>query len=168
MANTLTVSNPRRLLNGSQAVMDVESRLVDGSATFVAGQWCFAKNDGLVYTCASDADAGTGGIHYVANETVSAAIGADTTRKRFSRITQDDVFEMFELDGTVAESDTLGSYGIDVTSNVVTYDLGDTTNPAVVLQKPTWTVEEFKNDSTDIKAKAFAKVLPAVLEAAIV
>jgi len=165
---TLTKTNPARVVNGSQDVMGVQRRLVETSETFRAGQWCFQKNDGLIYECASDADSATGGIQYVALDDVPTAIGNSTTRKDFAVITEDDVFEMFELDGTVTEGNIGIQCGIDVTSNIVTYDLGDTSNTAVILVTPSWRVEEFKNTSADVNAKAHCKVLSSVIEAALV
>lgn len=160
MATTLNPKNPVLLKSATRPVMETVRRLVDGSATWKAGQLLYQKSDGLIYTAASNATT----IQFLAYQDLSA-IGDDTTYKRMGVLHEDDVLEMFELDGTVAESNVGLHYALDVTSNICTLDLGDTGNDAFVVVAPTWREETFVNASDDIKARTLVKVLPSVLEA---
>jgi len=165
---TLTAANPRFRYNADGLdAMAKARRLIDGDATFNAGQFLYQKNDGLVYTCESDADTGTGGIQFLAMETVGTALSVDTTRKEMAVITAGDVFEMNELDGTVAETTVGGLYGLDVTSNICTVDLGDDSNTAFRVVDPSWVQSPFIDDSADVKARLLVEIIEAVINAAI-
>ena len=160
MANTLNPKNPVLLRSATRPVMETVRRLVETSQTWKAGQLLYQKNDGLVYTAASNATT----IQFLAYAD-QTAIGNSTTYKRMGVLHEDDILEMFELDGTIAESNVGLKYALSVVSNICTLDIGDTDNDAFVVVAPTWREETFVNDSTDIKARTLVKVLPAVLEA---
>lgn len=77
----------------------------------------------------------------------------------------DMVFEGFELDGTLSTANLGTQYGIDVTSNVVTVDVGDTSNKAVQILELASVYEPERNDSADVKAKCRFKFIQAAIEA---
>ena len=158
---TLTPKNPVFIYSDLRDRMPIEERLVDGSATYKAGQFLYGAADGLIYAAASDATT----IHYLAVADLDSAIGADTTYKRMARISASDVFEMFELDGTIAEADTGERRALDVTSNLCTLDNDDTGNDAFIVVAPVWRAEKFVNTSADVKARVLASVLDSVANA---
>jgi len=141
--------------------MQIEKRLVDGAATYKAGQFLRGANDGLIYVCASNAV----DLHYLAIADLGTAIGADTTYKRMARLHKDDILEMFELNGAIAESDVKERRALDVTSNVCTVDNDDTDNDAFIVVAPVWREEAYVNTSTDLKARVLVKILDAVVNA---
>ena len=76
------------------------------------------------------------------------------------------IWGMNELDGTVALTDVGAQFNINVTSNVVTVDVDDVTDLAVEITDLGATLNPIKYVVADVKAKVYAKVIPAVLEAA--
>jgi len=165
---TKIAKNPVYYQSQVRPNMDISSWLVDGAATFVTGELCRIASDGLVYEGITGANSGVGddAVHLYALETVEAAIGADTTRKRFALINKDDQFEMNELDGTVTEAMRGQSYALNVTSNVCTIDTSDTTNITFECVQPVWRIEPLLNDSTDTLARLIVKPLASMLDAA--
>ena len=157
----LNPKNPVLLRNATRPVAEIVKRLADGAATWKAGQLLYQKNDGLIYTCASDATT----IQFLAVQDLDSAIGADTTYKRMMVINQDDILEMNELDGAVTEANVGTFFGLDVSSNLCTVDVAEVTSEAFVMMAPTWREEEFVNKSADTLARLLVKVKPAVLEA---
>ena len=80
-------------------------------------------------------------------------------------ITSDMIFEGFELDGTVARSNIGVPYALDLTSNVITVDIGDTGNDAVTIVDLGWIYEPSRNTSADVKARLKFRYLTAALDA---
>lgn len=160
---TLIVTNPE--LFQADSPMETIKKFILNGQSWNQGQWLFTDGSDLLKACASDADAGTGGIKYVALST-QADPGNSTTEAEVGIITSDMVWGMNELDGAVAATDEGAQFGIDVTSNVVTVDIGDTTNVAVLLVERMSDISPAKYDSADVKAKVLCKVIPAALEAA--
>ena len=72
---------------------------------------------------------------------------------------------MNELDGTVALTDVGAQFAVDVTSNVLTVDIGDNTNIAVEITDLGATLNPIKYVVADVKAKVYAKVIAAALTA---
>ena len=164
---TKVAKNPVFVQSQVRAQMDTGLWLVDGAATFKAGQFCRIGADGLVYTGTTGAASGVGAdaVHLLAMETVASAIGADTTRKQFALIDEDDVFEMNELDGAITEAIKGQKYGMDVTSNICTVDISDTTNVIFLAESVGWRREPILNDSSDTLARLQVKVLASALDA---
>ena len=125
---TLIVTNPE--LFQSDLPMATIKKFILSGQSWKQGQWLFTDGDDLLKACASDADSGTGGIKYVAL-TDQTDPGNSTTEATVGIITADMIFVVNELDGTVAAADVGTLIAIDVTSNVVTADLGDTSNDAL-------------------------------------
>jgi len=161
MATTKTVANPR-VSKGHLETTDV---YVKNGTSWNAGELLRENSSGLVEVCVTDADAGAGGIQYLALST-QADPGNDTTEAQVGILTTDTELEFNELDGTVGIANIGMQYGIDVSSNVATLDVGDTSNPAFVVTDIGWVREPMLNDSTDIKAIIYAKPLAAVIDAA--
>lgn len=159
---TLTAVNPR-LVKGP--VMESTSLLIANGQSWSAGQFLYVDTSGLLNACASDADSGTGGIKYYAL-TDQADPGNSTTYAEVGVIHADHVFEINELDGTLAAANLGQFYGIDVTSNVVTVDVGDTTNDALEIVELAADYNPVQNSTADIKARCRVKVIPAALNAA--
>lgn len=158
---TLTAANPR-LVKGP--VMETQKKLILNGQSWLAGEFLNLDANGLLNECASDDDAGTGGIKYYAL-TDQTDPGNSTTEAEVGVIVSDHEFEGNELDGTVADANVGDQYGINVTSNVVTIDVGDTTNPAVVITNrgPQYNPVDFVD--ADVKAKIRFRILTTVLEA---
>jgi len=160
---TLIVTNPE--LFQSDLPMATIKKFILSGQSWKQGQWLFTDGDDLLKACASDADSGTGGIKYVAL-TDQTNPGNSTTETTVGIITADMIFEVNELDGTVAATDVGTHIGIDVTSNVVTADLGDTGNDALEIVDLMVNLNPAKYSLADVKAKILVKVLPEALEAA--
>lgn len=160
---TLIVTNPE-VFQSDLPMATIKKFILNGQS-WKQGQWLFTDTDDLLKACASDADAGTGGIKYVAL-TDQADPGNSTTETTVGVITADMIFVMNELDGTVAAADVGTHIAIDVTSNVVTADLGDTGNDALEIVDLMVNLNPAKYVLADVKAKILVKVLPAALEAA--
>ncbi len=158
---TLTPVNPE--LIQSDNPMETTTKKILNGQSWKTGQWLFTNTSDLLKTCASDADSGTGGIKYIALADQDDP-GDSTTEVEVGIITQDMVFLINELDGTVADTDVGGQYAIDVTSNVVTVDIDDTTNIAVEMLEREANLSPAKYGD-DTKAKVRVKVIPAALEA---
>jgi len=158
---TLTAVNPR-LVAGP--VMETARMLVDNGTSWKAGQFLFSNTTGELDACASDADAGTGGIKYYAL-TDQDDPGADGTYAEVGVIHPDHVFEINELDGAVDQANIGNIYGIDVTSNVVTLDEGDTTNVALKVIAVASDYNPVQNAAADVKGRCRVQVLVSVIEA---
>jgi hypothetical protein len=159
---TLTPQNP---MVYSGPVMEVREINVADNQTWKAGQFLYTNTSGLLVACASDADAGTGGIKYLALEDQTDP-NNNTTKASVGVIVRDHVFIINELDGSVDDANIGIAYGIDVTSNVVTLDEGDTGNPALEVVGLMSDVNPVQDVATDTKNRALVKVLTTVLEAA--
>lgn len=159
---TLTSVNPR-LVAGP--VMETANVLIKNGSTWNAGQFLRIDTSGLLVAAASDDDAGTGGFQYFAL-TDQTDPGNSTTYAKVGVIHEDHVFEINELDGTIGAANIGQHYGIDVTSNVVTIDVGDTTNDALVVVDVASNYNPLQNSAADVKGRARVKVLAVVLDAA--
>lgn len=159
---TLTSVNPR-LVAGP--VMATEKILILSGQSWKAGQFLFVDTSGLLKTCASDADSGTGGIKYFALADQDNP-GNSTTYAEVGVIHPDHVFEINELDGAVDSANIGGIYGIDVTSNVVTVDEGDTSNPALKVIAVASDYNPLQNDPADVKGRCRVQVIASVIDAA--
>jgi hypothetical protein len=162
MPRTLIAVNPR-LVAGP--VMETRTMLVDNGTSWKAGQFLFLNTTGELDTCASDADAGTGGIKFYAL-TDQANPGADGTYAEVGVIHPDHVFEINELDGAVDQANIGQIYGIDVTSNVVTVDEGDTSNPALKVIAVASDYNPAQNLVDDVKGRCRVQVIASVIDAA--
>ena len=162
MAATLTVSNPE-LVGGP--VMATTKKLILNGESWKQGEFLNIDASALLKECATDDDAGTGGIKYFALTSQDDPGNSTTLSGDIGVIVADHIFEGNELDGTVADSNIGEQHGIDVSSNVVTIDVGDVTNPAVTVTDigPRFSPVEYKSD--DIKAKLRFQILTTNLEA---
>jgi len=158
---TLTAVNPT-VSKGDH--METVKKLILNGQSWSAGQLLFADANGLLKACASNADAGTGGIKYYAL-TAQTDPGDSTTYAEVAVITPSTIFEGHELDGVVADANVGESYAIDVTANVCTVDVGDTTNVAVVITEIASDYERIKNAAADVKGRCRFRVLPVALNA---
>jgi len=159
---TLTKANPE-VVGGP--IMATTTKLILNGQSWNAGQFLFADSSGLLKTCTSDADASTGGIKYLALSTQTDP-GNSTTEEEVGVITHDHIFEGNELDGAVSVSNIGMNYGIDVTSNVVTVDVGDTSNPAVVITDVGSQFSPEQYEASDVCGKLRFQVLTTVIECA--
>lgn len=154
---TLTPKNPRIVKSGSQPVK--EYLPATGSQTWSAGEFA-TESSGLVTLVASDAV----DVKYYLPEAQSTATTA-SEEVAVIRITNDIIFEGNELDGTITSANVGKQYGIDVTSNLVTIDVGDTTNKAIEITDVASRYEPSRNDAADVKALARFKFINSVIEA---
>ena len=163
-----TAANARLRTDMGDVMVGPVSRTVDGDATFYKGEFCRLANDSFVYEAITSANAGVGddAFDLVALETVSSAIGADTTKKEFRKINDNCVFEMNELDGTVAETDLGQWFDMDVTSNLDTVNVGSNSHAVFEVIDLGWLREPLMNASTDTLAVLYVKVLARTLDAA--
>jgi len=159
---TLTAVNPRVVAG---PVMATEKILILNGQSWKAGQFLFVDTSGLLKTCASDADSGTGGIKYFALVDQTDP-GNSTTYAEVGVIHPDHVFEINELDGAIDSANIGGIYGIDVTSNVVTVDEGDTSNPALKVIAVASDYNTLQNDVADVKGRCKVQVIASVIDAA--
>lgn len=159
---TLTSVNPR-VVGGP--VMATEKILILNGQSWKAGQFLFVDTSGLLKTCASDADSGTGGIKYFALADQTNP-GNSTTYADVGVIHPDHVFEINELDGAIDSLNIGGIYGIDVTSNVVTVDEGDTSNPALKVIAVASDYNPLQNVAADVSGRCRVQVIASVIDAA--
>jgi len=162
MAATLTAVNPE-LYSGP--VMETVDQYVKDGQSWKAGQFLYSDTAGRLVACASDADAGTGGIKFLALEDQTDPGAEDSDKATVGVITTEHEFIGNELDGAVTSANLGVKYGIDVTSNVVTVDVGDTTNDAVYITRLGSDISPVQYKTDDIKAKVVFKLTTAVIEA---
>lgn len=159
---TLTVSNPE-VVGGPP--MEMVKKLILNGQHWSAGEFLNQDNNGLLNECATDDDAGTGGgIKYYAI-TAQTDPGNSTTEAEVGIITSEHIFEGNELNGAVSDANVGNQYGIDVSTHVVTIDVDDTTNPAVVIVDRGPQYNEAEYTTSDVKGKLRFKILTTVLEA---
>jgi hypothetical protein len=146
----------------------LENVLIDGSATYKAGQFLRQATDGLLYESITGANSGVGDdeVHYLATADLDSAIGNDTTTKPVFRIHKDDVWLMNELDGTVARAAVGQWYDMDVTSNLCTVNVDSASHAIFEVVNPKWVIEDLLNDSADTLAEVYVQVLARTLDAA--
>ena len=159
----LTPVNPK--LIKSDEPMETANLLVLNGQSWKGGQFLYADANSALTVCATNADASTGGIKYVALVDQADPANA-TTYVDVGVITQDMVFEGNELDGTATATDIGGQYALDVTSNICTLDLGDTSDDAFEIVDIGHLRNPAEYAATDVKNKVWFKVIPACIEAA--
>ena len=159
---TLVAANPKVVAGPD---METVSMLVKNGESWSAGEFLNVDANGLLNECASDDDAGAGGIKYYALADMSDP-GNSTTYEEVGVIHSDHVFEGNELNGAVTGANIGNHYAIDVTTNVVTVDVDDTGNDAVIITDigPNWNPAEYV--LADTLAKVRFKILTVCLEAA--
>jgi len=154
---TITKANPRAVKNHMETV-DV---LVANAASWNAGQFLHPVSGALTASA-------SGAINYKYHAlTTQADPGNTTTYAEVALITEDIVFEGNELDATSSSAAWIGNiYDINVTSNVVTVDVGKTTTASVKVVDVGFNYEPIKNASADTYPRLRFKVLQSVLDAA--
>lgn len=158
---TLTATNPRAF----KGHMETAKVLIENGESWNPGEFLRADTSGLLNACASDTDSGTGGAQYQ-SLTTQADPGNSTTYAKVAVLTSDIVFIGNELDGTISGANIGQLYGLDVTSNVHTIDVGDTSNPfATLTDVVSINIETLRNTTSDVKARLLFTVLPAVINA---
>jgi len=168
MATTRTVENPRWIQSATRPVMEVIDVLIDGAATYKAGQFLARKNDGLVYVCASDEDS----VHYFALQDMDTATGDETIYTRVGVVHANDEFLMNVHHDTAAsalatEAEAGINYAMDVASNVVSVDLEDSGTAAkncLRVVRPAWHNSTIQDKSTDIYGRVVVRVLQAAID----
>lgn len=160
--SVLKSENPR-LVSGPP--METVKRLILSGQSWKAGQFLFDDTSGLLKVADDNADAGTGGIKYVALSDQADPTNS-TTYAEVGIITRDHEFEGNELNGQVTAGTIGGHYAIDLTTNVVTIDVDDGSNPAVEITDVGFIYNPALYDATDTLAKLKFRILTTVLEAA--
>jgi len=162
-----TAANPRFRYNAAGLdAMATRRVLIDGDATFQAGQFLSHDNDGLVYTEASDSV----DIQYLAMENVATAIGNDTTRKRVAVLTANDILEINAYHATpasavFAETDVGIRYALYVASNICYCDVSDTDHDCFIVVAPSWVESPYIDAAADTYARGLVKILDTVINA---
>lgn len=157
------VSTYPRLVAGP--IMQTAKVLIKTGQTWNPGQFLRVDTSGLLVAAASDADAGEGGIQYF-TLTTQTDPGNSTTLAEVGVIHQDHVFEINELNGSVTTSNIGNHYAIDVTSNIATLDVDDTSNDCFEVVDVGSEYNPLQNTSSDTNGRARVKILPAVINAA--
>jgi len=160
--------NPSVVWNYSGATPAKNRLMSDGSATWKAGQFLMSKNDALLYECITGGNLGVDedAINYVAiSDLDTATTGVDTNVRVVNTVHADDVYEINELDGTVARTAVSQRYDMDVSANLCTLNVGSGTNAVFEVVQPKWVLEAFQNASTDTLAVTYVKILETALDA---
>ena len=161
---TLVAENPRIYKLDGPAMETVKKYILNGQS-WKAGQFLYTDTSDYLKTCATVADAGTGGIKYLAL-TDQDDPAVNTTLAEVGVITADMIFIGNELDGTVVATQVGDECAIDVTSNVVTINSADTGNDAVEIVDLMCNLSPAEYDIADTLAKITFKIIPTALEAA--
>ena len=161
-----TAINPQLLYNDSNHAPSIEERLVDGAATWYAGQFLYDKNDGLIYTCASDSVA----LKYLAIQDHATADTSESTYYRMMRTHDDDVYQINIYHSTAGSATATEAmvgirYGLYVAANVCWLDKEEVTADAFEVVEPSWRNSAYMNTSADTYANALVKILSAVVHA---
>ena len=158
---TLTAVNPR-VISGH---METTKILILNGQSWKKGQFLFVDTAGALKECASNADAATGGVKYLALND-QADPGDTTSTAEVAVITRDLLFEGNELDAAVTRAMIGQQAALDVTSNLVSVDISDTGNDAVEIVDLGWVYEPNMNKSTDVKGRLSFRVMTTNIEAA--
>ncbi len=162
MATTLTKLNPSWVRSTSNRALETEANLVDGSATWKAGEFLRRASDGLLYECQTSAAAGIAAdaITHYALQDLDTAIAADTTRLEVGIVHADDIWELQEKTGAITEAIKGMRYGMYVNTNWCALDIGSgTTNVVFQVVQVTWRERPYQDASSDIYARLTATVL---------
>ena len=154
---TKTKVNPR-VVKGH---METANVLIANGASWNAGQFLHTVSGGLTAS-ASDA------VNYKYQAlTTQTDPGNATTYAKVGVITNEVEFEINELDATSSSAAWIGGiYGIDVTSNVVTLDVGETSAVSLQVVDIASNYEEIKNAAADTYPVVRVKVIQSILDAA--
>ena len=167
-----TLVNPRFRYNAAGLdAMATRRVLIDGDATFYAGQFLRHASDGLVYTESSNSI----DFQYLAMESVITAIGSDTTRKRVAILTANDILEINAYHATVgsavfAETDVGIRYALHKSGSaglvgICSCDVSDTNYDCFIVVAPSWVESPYIDASADTYARGRVKVLDTVINA---
>ena len=163
---TKTAQNPK--VAQGPVMETVELYILNGQS-WSAGQFLNVDASGLLNTCASDDDAGTGGgVKYYAL-TAQTDPGNSTTKATVGVITSDHVFEINVYHGTAASAvapiTVIGQqYALYVASNVCWCDISDTTNVVFTVVDVASEYEPMQNLATDIYGLVRVSILDTVLQ----
>ena len=154
---TLVPKNPKLV---SSATALVKRRIpCAGSVTWKAGEFGVAAS-GLVTPIASNAV----NIQYMFLEDQDSSSVAEAMVYVLV-LDVGQIYEGFELDGTLANANIGEDYGVDVTSNIFTVDVGDTSNKAIKIVNIASTYEPSRNVTADVKARCQFRFLSTVVNA---
>jgi len=161
----LTVTNPEWHSGPVTPAVVSDQYCIADNATWNAGQLVRITSAGLVKACATDDDAGTGGINAIAVNTQADA-GNDATKVPLFMLAEDCVYRMNLVSGAASQAMIGDQYGIDVSDNVATVDHTDTSNVAVEVVGIMFNIDPSSYPIADTMAVVLVKFLPAVLNAA--
>ncbi len=154
---TLNKANPR-VVEGHTATTKL---LIKNGEAWDSGELLFTTS-GALTAAATDAV----NCKYFAL-TTQADPGNTTTYAEVGIITNDILFELNELDATSSSAAWIGNiYGIDVTSNVVCLDVGETSNAVFQVVDIASNYEPLKNSSTDTYPRVKVRMIQSVIDAA--
>ena len=164
-----TATNPALMQSEVGRHMSKARVLSDGSATWKEGEFLRTDDGGLLYEATTGAALGVGvdALNYFAlTDLDTATTGVDTNYRTVGVCHVDDIYEINELDGTVAAT-TIGNwYDLNVTSNICTVDISTSTNAVFQVVEPKWRRETLLNKSTDTLALMYVQILERSLHAA--
>jgi len=164
-----TARNPswNRNQSNPEHVMPTRLHLVDGGATWKASQFLRQASDGLLYETRTSAASGVSkdAITHFALQDLDTALSNDTTRRLAGIVQANDLWEINELDTTVAEAASGQKAGMDVTSNLNTLDVSETTHTVFNIVTPVWRERAFQDASDDTLARAIVRVLDTTINA---
>ncbi len=156
--------NPRIIQSPGVPTVVENLRVLNGQS-WKKNQLLFTDSAGLLKACATDADDGTGGVKYLAMDDQTDP-GNSTTTAKVVALTDDMVLEMYVTTGTVGVANLRLRYGLDVTSNKCTVDLGDTSNLAFEVTDLGYERNPNEFTSADDPGVVWVKVVSAALTAA--
>jgi len=156
MAVTRTVCNPRLVQGGPMETFYLKCA---NNQSWSLNQLLYCSS-GLLTEAASNAV----NAKYVALQAITDTSTGGTTYCKVGKITASQVFEMNELDGTITDANIDKLYSIDVTTNVVTFDVADNTTPCLKLVQPGYAYNPTDYATDDIKAVARVQFLQSVLD----
>ena len=156
---TLVAVNPK-VVEGS---MQLVTRYVGENTAWKAGEILRINNAGALVAISDNA--ATGGAAYLALTDRASAAGTQGY-VQVGEIASDLVFEMHVKSGTVTFANIGQSYALDVTSNKVTIDTGDTSDPMVTVLELGFNYDPAVNDTSDTVARVRVKFLQSVIDAA--
>lgn len=155
---TLVAVNPK-VVEGS---MQLVTRYAALSTAWKAGEILRINSAGALVAISDNAS--TGGAAYLALTDRASADAAGYVQ--VGEISSDLVFEMHVKSGTVTAANIGQSYALDVTSNKVTIDTADTTDPYVTVLELGFNYDPAVNDPSDTLARVRVKFLQSVIDAA--
>lgn len=177
---TKTIGPPRIVKPDAtqREVLDNTYRILNGQS-WTAGDFLYLDTNGLLTVCADDADSGTGGIKFYANETV-ADPEDNTTFASVTKITEDMEFEGNVWHSTAASAlaatsligqqkalEHSNAAGTDTAAGYPVVDLVDSGNAAFEI---TGVASDYdpsgRNTTSDVYGLVRFKVLPTVISAA--